>query len=234
MLGEHRVAALIPARGGSKGMPGKNLRPLAGRSLLRWSVDVARQVPAIDRIVVSTDDEAIAREARDAGAEVAPRPDELAGDAAVVIDTIRHHLESWRESGEEPDVVVLLQPTSPLRNAADVEACLRPLAAGSHDSAATFRECATYPQRLWRLVDGAMEPYLSGTESWLPRQSLPDLYEINGAVYAFLARRLPAAAGGPLFGRVAPVLMPPERSVDVDTELDLLVAEALLARHGPP
>jgi len=229
MIGEHRVVALIPARGGSKGLRNKNLRTLSGKTLLRWTIEIAQQVAALDAVVVSTDDGAIAHEARSAGAEVAPRPGELATDDALVIDAIRHHLQEWEGTPDEPGVVVLLQPTSPLRSAADVEACLRPLAEDSHDTAATFSRCNSPPQRLWRLVEGCAEPYLEGPANWLPRQALPDLYEINGAVYAFRAARLPATARGPLFGRIAAVPMPPERSIDIDTALDLLFAETLLA-----
>jgi CMP-N,N'-diacetyllegionaminic acid synthase len=237
MLGEHRVAALVPARGGSKGLPGKNLRLLGGRPLLRWTLDVAAQVPAIDAVYVSTDDEQIAREVRAAGAVVSPRPAELADDQALVIDAIRYHLRQWRGTPEAPGIVVLLQPTSPLRSAADVEASLRPLLEGSHDSAATFCRCGTHLQRLWRPVDGTVEPLLAGADPWQPRQQLPDLYEINGAVYTFFADRLPDAAQGPLFGRIAPVLMPAERSIDIDSAFDLAIAEALLAGRrgdGPP
>ena len=229
MIGDRRVAALIPARGGSKSLPGKNLQILAGKSLLRWAVDVAKSVGAIDAVYVSTDDEAIADEGGRAGAEIAVRPPELATDASRVIDTIRHHLAAWKSTPAAPDVVVLLQPTSPLRLARDIEACLRPLSLGTHDSAATFRPCRTYPQRLWRLADDCATPFVDGPDRWLPRQELPELYEINGAVYAFLADRLPATAGGPLFGRIAPVLMPAERSVDIDTALDLVLAETILS-----
>jgi CMP-N-acetylneuraminic acid synthetase len=230
MIGEHRVVALVPARGGSKGLPGKNLRLLGGRPLLRWSLDIAAQVPAIDAVYVSTDDRRIAGEARAAGAEVLLRPTELAGDEALVIDAIRYHLRQWRGTPEAPGIVVLLQPTSPLRSAADVEASLRPLLEGSHDCAATFCRCGTHLQRLWRPVGGAVEPFLAEADHWLPRQKLPELYEINGAVYAFFTERLPDEARGPLFGRIAPVLMPRERSVDIDDVFDLLLAEALLGR----
>lgn len=233
MIGSHRVVALVPARGGSKGIPGKNLRTLAGRSLLRRTIDVAKEVPAIDTIYVSTDDERVADEARAADVEVVLRPQGLASDQSPVIDTVRHHLREWQGEPEEPGIVVLLQPTSPLRSPADIEATLRPLAEGTHDSAATFTRCSSHPQRLWKPVNGSVEPYVDGASPWLPRQELPDLYEINGAVYGFLAARLPVSAEGLLFGRIAPVLMPPERAIDIDDPFDLLVAEALLTREGP-
>lgn len=226
------MVALIPARGGSKELPGKNLKVLAGKPLLRWSIELAKRVPAIDRIYVSTDDEAVAREAREAGADVAHRPPELAGPHSLVMDAIRYHLEQWNGTPEQPGIIVLLQPTSPLRSVADVEASLVPLQEGTHDSVATFRPCATHPERLWRLVDESVEPFLDGPGSWAPRQELPDLYEINGAVYAFVVERLPGSAKGPLFGRIAPVLMPPERSIDIDDAFDFLVAEALMVRNS--
>ena len=224
----------MPARGGSKGLAGKNLRRLGGRSLLAWTLGVAREVPALDAVYVSTDDGEIAREARREGAEVLDRPAELATDESLVIDTIRHHLAAWQAEARPPRIVVLLQPTSPFRVAADVEACLAALADGGFDSVATFRAAATHPARTWRIAgDGLAAPFLAGTgggDGWARRQDLAPCFELNGAVYAFRADRLPAAAPGPLFGRVAAVTMPADRSLDVDDELDLVVAEALLAR----
>lgn len=233
---EGPIYALVPARGGSKGLAGKNLRRLGGRSLLAWTLGVARQVPALDAVYVSTDDEAIAREATREGAEVVDRPAALASDESLVIDTIRHHLGAWRAEGRPPEILVLLQPTSPFRTVADVEACLGALADGGRDSAATFRAAVTHPARTWRIAaDGLAEPFLAGAagDGWARRQDLAPCYELNGAVYAFRAERLPAGAPGPLFGRVAAVTMPAVRSLDIDDELDLVAAEALLARGLP-
>lgn len=226
-----RVVALVPARGGSKGIPGKNLRLLGGRSLLAWTLDVARRVPAVEAVYVSTDDAAIAREARRRGGEVLERPAELASDESPVILTLRHHLGAWRSGGRLPRIVVLLQPTSPFRSPGDVEACLRRIERDGCDSAATFRAAGTHPSHAWRLdADGLARPFLEDGDTWARRQDLPPCHQLNGAVYAFRADRLPPDAPGPLYGRVGAVVMSPHRSLDIDDELDLAVAETLLAR----
>ena len=120
MLNGKRVIAVIPARGGSKSVPGKNIRPLAGKPLIAWSIEVARQVSEIDRIIVSTDDAQIASIGRLHGAEVYPRPPHLATDEALVIDALKHLLQTLEAEGESPEWVILLEPTCPLRTANDV------------------------------------------------------------------------------------------------------------------
>ena len=229
----HRSAtgtvAVIPARGGSKSIPHKNIAPLGGRPLLVWSIEVAREVAAIDRVIVSTDDDAIARVAHEHGAEVDRRPAALAGDDALVIDALRELLARLAATGALPRVAVLLEPTCPLRSAADVEACLALLEDDAFDSVATFTSAALNPLRAWRIDQRRPTTFLAGVNPWLPRQRLPAAYQLNGAVYAFRADRLRPEHPSILFGNAAAVVMPFERSVDIDGRLDLLVAEAMLA-----
>lgn len=220
--------AVIPARGGSRSIPHKNLAPLGGRPLLAWSIDVARRVPAIDRILVSTDDEAIAAAARAHGAEVSVRPAHLADDRARVIDALRDLLARLAAQGTHPRVLVLLEPTCPLREPADVEACLARLEDDDVDAVATFAPARVHPLRTWRLEDGRPRTYLPDVDPWAPRQQLPPAYQLNGGVYAFRADRFGPDAPSILFGRTAAVPMPEERSVDIDGPIDLLVAQALL------
>jgi CMP-N-acetylneuraminic acid synthetase len=130
------VLAVIPARAGSKGIPGKNIRPLNGRPLLAYSVDAARESRTVTRVVVSTDDEEIARVAREAGAEVPfLRPAALAGDAVPMLDTLQQVVAALKSADAYcPDIIVLLQPTSPLRTAAHVDAAVTLLLETSADS----------------------------------------------------------------------------------------------------
>ena len=125
MLNGKRVIAVVPARGGSKSVPGKNIRPLGGKPLLAWSIDVARQVSEIDRIIVSTDDAQIASVGRAHGAEVYARPAHLATDESLVIDALKDLLQTLRAEGETAEWVVLLEATCPLRTADDVRDCLK-------------------------------------------------------------------------------------------------------------
>ena len=232
MIDNRQVVAVVPARGGSTTVPNKNLRRLGDRPLVAWPVDVAAATPEIDRTVVTTDDESIAAVARDHGAEVVERPAELATDDALVVDALRHVLGVLRDEGETPDHLVMLEPTCPLRTPGDVQQCIDRLVTGDCDSVATFTEAALNPHRAWRLDDGDPVPFLTGANPWQPRQSLPESYELTGAVYAFDVEALPKAGSSLLFERPGAVLLPPERSVDLDTELDFAVAEALLAEGG--
>jgi len=228
VIGTRQVIAIVPARGGSKGIPRKNLAVVGGRTLLDRAVAVGRSVPAIDRVIVSTDDAEIAAAARAAGAEVHARPAHLATDTSKVIEAIRHLCDTLLDpAGAGNALLVLLEPTCPLRTPQDVTACIETLAAGG-DAVATFTSAATNPWRAWRIVDGRPEHFIAGANPWLPRQQLPPAYELTGAVYAFWRDNLRDPAREILAGEVRAVILPPERSLDIDTVRDLHVAEALL------
>src|SRR5579859_4855081 len=187
MLNGKRVIAVIPARGGSKSVPGKNIRELGGKPLLAWSIDVAKQVRDIDRVIVSTDDTQIGSVALSHGAEVYSRPLHLATDEALVIDAIKDLYKTLLEEGESPEWMILLEPTCPLRSADDVRACLRLIEERGCDSVATFKDAELNPHRAWRMIDDEPEVFIPGAIPWLPRQKLPKAYQLNGAVYVFRA-----------------------------------------------
>lgn len=233
MLNGKRVIAVIPARGGSKSVPGKNIRPLAGKPLLAWSIEIARQVSEIDRIIVSTDDPKIASVGRTHGAEIYARPPHLATDEALVIDALKDLLQTLQAERETPEWVILLEPTCPLRTADDVRHCLKLVAQGVYDSVATFKDAELNPHRAWRLIDDVPEVFISGAIPWLPRQKLPKAYQLNGAVYVFRANLLAEEARSLLVGRLGAVLMPRERSQDIDDSLDFTIVEALLSQSNP-
>jgi CMP-N-acetylneuraminic acid synthetase len=225
--GPARVAALVPARAGSKGIPGKNLVEIGGRSLLQWAIDLAKATRAIDRCIVSTDGADIAREAARLGAEVHPRPPALARDDALVIDTILHVREWHKTVGESCEQFVLLQPTSPFRSPQLVEQCLRALSDG-FDSTATFAPATLHPHRAFRLEGTEPYPYIPGAVPWLPRQQLnPPAYELTGAVYAFWIERLSTGSPSLLFGNPAAVRTDGP-VVDIDTPSDAHLATVLL------
>ena len=222
------IVALIPARGGSKSVRKKNIRKLGGKPLLAWSIEVAREVDAIDRIIVTTDSDDIADVAKQYCAEVSRRPDSLATDQALVIDAIRYHIREWREAGRPADIVVLLEPTCPFRSAEDVRECLWALQQDGCDSAATFTEAAVNPHRTWQIRDRVPQPFIDGAVPWTPRQELPDAYQLSGGAYAFFVDRLPSDRTAILFGTMHAVVVPPERSVDIDTEIDLRLANMMV------
>ena len=228
MLNDKRLIAVIPARGGSKSVPGKNVRLLGGKPLLAWSIEVARQVGEIDRIIVSTDDSEIAAVGTKYGAEIYTRPARLATDDALVIDALKDLISRLQSEGERAEWVILLEPTCPLRTAEDVRQCLRLAIEGVYDSVATFKEAELNPHRAWRLVDGVPEVFIPGAIPWMPRQQLPKAYQLNGAVYLFRASLLASEARSLLVGKLGAVLMPRERSQDIDDRVDFMIIEALL------
>lgn len=227
------MMAVIPARGGSKGLPGKNIRPLGGAPLIVRTLLAARAASGIDRVVVSTDDDAIMRVAREVEGVELPvrRPAHLAGDDAAAIDAYLHLMDSLEIiEGRAPEAICILLPTAPLRTADDIDAAIglfRRTGAHSVVSVAPAK-----PLSWIHTVDGdgRMSPAVADTECEVNRQALPPAFLPNGAIYVVdvaTMRRRRAIYGGDCFAYV----MPPERSVDIDTETDFALAEVLLERQ---
>lgn len=234
MIGPERVVAIIPARAGSKSVPDKNLKKVGGKSLVRRAVETASRVAEIDQVLVSTDGPKIAEEAQRAGAEIVARPAELAGDTSLIKDVLLDIFRSRQAMGEAIGVMVLLEPTACLREPGDVRTCLSRLHEENLDSIATFTEADPNPYRTWRIEEGRPYTFIAGTVPWQNRQTLPPAYRLNGAVYAFRADGLTRfQTPGLLFGRSGAVLMPPERSVDIDSAIDLDVANAVYNKLYP-
>lgn len=213
-----RVLGLIPARGGSRRLPGKNLAEAAGRSLLQRAIDVGLEARGVDRLIVSTDDPAIAEAARAGGAEVPfMRPPELAGDEASSLDVVRHALR-WADAAEPDgfDFIVLLQPTSPLRAAEDVEQTLRLCRGRGCTTAVTVAAAGSEVL----MIGGA-----DGTVS--PLSAFGQPVRLNGAVYVLRSDHV-RRGGGFIAVDTAFHLMPGHRSVDVDTREDLDLAISML------
>jgi CMP-N-acetylneuraminic acid synthetase len=228
MIGAHRVLCVIPARAGSKGIIGKNLRPLGGKPLIAWAIEVARATPEIDRIIVSTDGKDIAAAARKFGAEVAMRPAELATDSSATSDTLRYHVRQLKEQGELFHYMVLLEPTTPFRQPADVTACLRLIEDNGLDSVATFAPTAGSPYWAFTVEGSQPKKLLEG--GMIQRQQLPATYHLNGAVYVYIIDRLPKDSIGLMFGKQGAIIMDRIHSIDIDDHLDLVFAEAILER----
>jgi CMP-N,N'-diacetyllegionaminic acid synthase len=215
------VVALIPARGGSKGIPRKNLAPLAGKPLLNWAIDAALSADTVTRVVVSTDDDEIAAAVGET--EVLRRPPELAADDTPMLDVIRHALDHLQPC----DVLVLLQPTSPLRRPEQIDEAVRLLLETGADTAVSVVEV---PHRyeassLMELRNGRLIARSEPTT----RQAKKRLYARNGP--AILALR-PGGLGEGLYGgNVVGYVMAERDSLDIDTPHDLELAEALLARR---
>lgn len=225
-----RVIAVIPARGGSKAIPKKSIVPFGGMPLLAWPIRTAKALQEIDRIIVSTDDPTIADVARRYGAEVDNRPVHLATDSSLVIDALRDLIARLRAQGETARWLFLLEATAPLRSPDDVRACLERLAKENLDSVATFVAAAPGPTKAWKVTDGRPAPYFGDVDPWAPRQAAPQAWLLNGCVYGFVIDHLPATGSGLLFGNAGAVLMPKDRSLDINDELDLAIGEVLVRR----
>ncbi len=217
MIGSRRVLAVVPARGGSKGLPGKHLLEAGGRPLIAWTIAAANGAKAIDRTVLSSDDEAIMAAGRALGCDVPfRRPAELATDAAASIDVVLHAVDAL--PGYE--VVVLLQPTSPLRSAGDIEAALEVFAASGAPACVSVAPVVQSPYWMYRLGDGAtLHPVVELPSAATRRQDLPAVYALNGAVYIADIAWLRSTRTFVTRETVAHV-MPAERSVDIDTAAD--------------
>ena len=223
------VVAVIPARGGSKGIPRKALVPLGGSPLLVHAIRQGlrlRRAGLVDRVVVSTEDAGIAGVARRAGAEGLARPRRLATDRATGLSVLRHAVRALVPCG----TVVLLQPTSPLRSDPDVTGALALFARGRADTVVSVSPAHPPPEWMFRMGPrGILQSVIRG-RSATARQALKPAYALNGAVYVTMPRTV-LSAKGLMGGRVLAWPMPPERSVDIDTPFDLAVASALLRRR---
>lgn len=224
------VLGIITARGGSKGIPRKNITLLAGKPLIAWTIEAAFESDCLDRVVVSTDNAEIAQVCRDCRAEVPfMRPVELAQDDSPHMDVIIHAVE-WMMSHENysPDYVMLLQPTSPLRTAEDIDAAVALALQRAADGVVSVSEAPAHPYLIKRITEkGSLVDFVDTPKGYLPRQSFPPAYVVNGAIYlgrreVLLQRRTWYAT------RTYPYIMPLERSLDVDTPWDLYLANLVM------
>ena len=230
MIEGKRVVAVITARGGSKGLPGKNIRLLAGRPLLAWTIEAAQRSRWIDRLILSSDNDAIIAAAIAAGCEVPfVRPAALSEDSASSADVLAHALDMC---GDGYDLAVLLQPTSPMRATEDIDACIRLCAEGA-SSAISVCESDHPPHWMYyRGADGALLPVLELPPGAVRRQDLPATYRVNGAVYVV---DIPWFRQSHVFvdKDTRSYVMPRERSVDIDTLTDFRFAELLADQPQP-
>lgn len=226
-----KATAFIFARGGSKGLPGKNIRALGGKPLIAWSIEHAQAVKRIERIIVSTDSEEIAAVARDHGAEVPfIRPAELARDSSPEWPAWRHALNYLSDTdGTLPDAMVSVPATAPLRLPLDIDNCLDEYEKGDADMVITVTEAHRNPY--FNMVnvnpDGTVGLVIPPQSAIKRRQDAPAVYDM--ATVAYVARpEFVMTHGGTFEGRVRAVLVPAERAVDIDTLLDFQIATYLM------
>ena len=224
------ILGVIPARGGSKGVPLKNQRLVAGKPLIQYSINAALQSKQLTTVVVSTDDPVIREIARSSGVEVIDRPAHIAGDTSPVIDAVRHAVETLEAKGRsKPQAIVLLQPTAPLRTGEDIDNGIELYYSRGLNPVCSVSRCEdNHPARMYTVDETGALAALMPELAVLRRQDLPPVYHRNGALYIFGQREL---IGGQIIVQgMTPYVMDALDSLNIDTELDLLVLEAMLSR----
>jgi CMP-N-acetylneuraminic acid synthetase len=231
------VLGVIPARGGSKSIPRKNIARLHGKPILAYTIEAALGCRSLTRVIVSSEDAEILEVARQYGAATPfIRPAELATDEAPTLPVVQHAVaEMERLGGLTFDYIVLLQPTTPLRRSQDIDAAVDKLIATAADSVVSVCEVGAYhPARMRQIVDDRLVDLpVREPQEMLRRQDLPPVYIRNGAIYA--VKRDVVMLENSMIGRVSrPYIMPEERSVNIDSRLDFLLAEILLRPAEQP
>lgn len=224
-----RTLYVIPARGGSKGIPHKNIKPLCGIPLIGYAINTARELADDSDICLTTDDPEIAAVAEELGLKVPfLRPAELATDKSGTYEVLLHALDFYKSKGIDYDTIVLLQPTSPMRNADDVRNALK-LYSPDIDMVVTVKEASSNPYyNCYELDSDGFLEISKGDGSFTRRQDAPKVWEYNGAVYIINVATLRKMPLG-MFKKRRMSEMPAARSIDLDTEIDWLIAERLLS-----
>ncbi|MBI2055004.1 MAG: acylneuraminate cytidylyltransferase family protein [Candidatus Sungbacteria bacterium] len=236
------ILAVIPARGGSKGIPRKNIKLLCGKPLIAWTIEEAKKSKHLTRVIVSTDDEEIAEVAKRYGAEVPfMRPPEISGDLATDVEFLTHALDFLKEKENyEPEIILRLPPTSPLRTAAHIDEGIEVLLKNPEaDASRPMTEAPKHPYKMWRVSaedERFVEPFLPKSFTQidepynLPRQALPKAHIHTGAMDVMrlrTVREMKSTSGK----KLAYFFMKPEDSINIDTPVDFELAEILLKKR---
>ncbi|MFC1729981.1 cytidylyltransferase domain-containing protein [candidate division KSB1 bacterium] len=227
------VIAVIPARGGSKGIPKKNIVPVAGKPLIAYTIETAKKSKLIQRIIVSTDSKEIADIAKKYGAEVPfMRPKEFAKDDTPDLPVFRHSIGWLEKNGEKPDIIVNLRPTTPLRTSEDIDNAVEIVIKEDCDSVRSFFKADRHPYWMYKIEGekngGKAKPFTGKDpiKHYPRRQLLPPLYNLNACVDVMTAKNIKK---GSLYGKdMRAYIMPAERSLDIDDKKDLKMFEMML------
>lgn len=228
-----KILCLINARGGSKGVPGKNIKHLGGKPLIAHSIEAALKSKYLSRVVVSTDAADIADIAKKYGAEVPfMRPPELATDTAIQIDVIKHAIGFFEDRGETYDYICILQPTCPFRSVEDIDGSLKLLTDSGADSVITVTDVGgRHPKTLYKMADDArITPYLDSPAGGVLRQNFEALYWRTGSVYAM---KRDVVMGGSLYGTsIKGYIQDENRAFNIDSPFDWELCEAYMHRKA--
>jgi len=224
------IIAIIPARGGSKGVPHKNIKKLGEKPLIAYSIVESLKSEYLDYVFVSTEDSEIANISKKYGAQVINRPPALAEDTSKTVDVVLHAIEYLVQEGIHPQIVILLQPTSPLRNVDDIDTAIKLFLENECDSVISVCEPDHSPFWCFRFDGRYLQPLFGQEYKNMRRQDLPKVMMPNGAIYISSPESI-ARFGGFHSDHMIPYCMPPERSIDIDTALDFTIAEVIINKE---
>lgn len=223
------IVALIPARGGSKGIKSKNLYLLGNKPLVAWSIESALKEKLIKKTYVSTDSKNITFYSKLFGAEIHKRPKYLAKDNSTLMDTVKSFLKFLNtEKKFKVDILIILEPTSPFRDKMLISNCLKKMILNKYDSIATFVKINAHPKRMWNLEKKQPTPLMKG-DNFGPRQKLSKVYELDGRIYAFYANKK-KLGDNILFGKAGHYICNKDRHVEIDDIDDINQANQLLKK----
>jgi N-acylneuraminate cytidylyltransferase len=223
-----KLLALVPARGGSKRVPNKNIKELGGKPLISWTIEAALGVPELIDVLVSTDSPNIAEVAKVSGAQVPwLRPAELASDTAASMDVCLHALDWYENEKGLVDGIILLQPTSPFRTTATIRRGIELFVKNPHKPVVSFSPAASHPMWCYQLTDAGIKPFIADSEKPTRSQDLPPAYMLNGALYIASSKYL-RHHGSFIGENTQPLVIGDSKeSLDIDTESDWKLAEYL-------
>jgi len=223
-----KIVAIIPARGGSKNLPRKNIRILNGKPLIYYTIQEALASKLLDRIAVSTEDKEIAGIVEGYSIEVIARPANLAEDDTPSLPVIQHAIRYLEETEDyHPDIIVILQPTSPLRKAEDIDGAISKFIQTGSSSIVSVCKTEHPPHWMYTLKGDTMEPIIKGGDKIIRRQDAPEVYTLNGAVYV-THKDIVMTQNRVINDDTKAYIMPVERSIDIDTEIDFRLTEILM------
>ncbi len=224
------IVAIIPARGGSKGILRKNIRLIMGKPMIAYAIESALKCKYLDKVIVSTDDKEIARISKKYGADVIMRPEKLSGDKSPVILALQHVIENLGEEDQfYPKMIVLLQPTSPLRVAKDIDLAIEKYLSGRYESVVSVCEIYDNPYLYYQDNNNFISQLIKSKLNFSRRQEIPKTYRINGAVYVVNTKMI--MDRGKIFSnKTGAIVMPQSRSVDIDEYSDLKIVRSRIKK----
>lgn len=227
-MSKKKIIAIIPARGGSKGVPGKNLKELAGLPLIDHTILFAIDSGVFDKIIISSDYDNICARATKYNIEAIKRPSHLAEDSSLTIDAIKYTVNVLEQNNFKPDYIFLLEPTSPLRYKRELTEAIKALNNG-YQSVASLCETVTPPSRVWVINNNRIKPLLEDVNPFLPRQQQTVGYRLTGQIYGFRTSLVMEENQIlTMDERFYPLITSPEKAVDIDREVDFIIAEQMI------